>query len=417
MTKLTILKIKSLTQKHSDTSVKPKRYSDGAGLWLQIRDAQHRSWVFRYTIDGRERWMGLGPVADITLAEARDCAMEARRLILNNIDPLEHRQEAKAARLERAEVLTFQQVAELYIKAHQAGWRNEKHAAQWSSTLKAYAYPKFGGVRVSTVTVGHVTEALEPIWREKPETASRVRGRIESVLDYARARGWRAGENPARWKGHLQNLLPSRTKIKAVEHHAALPWKAVGSFMADLRDQEGIGAQALQFTILTACRTSEAIGARWGEISLKEKIWIVPASRMKAGREHRVPLSEAAIKILKEMGKAGTPSDASVFPGGKADKPLSNMAMAAVLKRMERTDLTVHGFRSTFRDWAAESTNYPREVAEASLAHTNRDRTEAAYRRSDLFEQRARLMAEWATFCGRIMPVNGEVTQLHKGIA
>jgi integrase len=361
--------------------------------------------------------MGLGPVADITLAEARDCAMEARRLILNNIDPLEHRQEAKAARLERAEVLTFQQVAELYIKAHQAGWRNEKHAAQWSSTLKAYAYPKFGGVRVSTVTVGHVTEALEPIWREKPETASRVRGRIESVLDYARARGWRAGENPARWKGHLQNLLPSRTKIKAVEHHAALPWKAVGSFMADLRDQEGIGAQALQFTILTACRTSEAIGARWGEISLKEKIWIVPASRMKAGREHRVPLSEAAIKILKEMGKAGTPSDASVFPGGKADKPLSNMAMAAVLKRMERTDLTVHGFRSTFRDWAAESTNYPREVAEASLAHTNRDRTEAAYRRSDLFEQRARLMAEWATFCGRIMPVNGEVTQLHKGIA
>jgi integrase len=406
MQKLNTLRIKNIKE--------PGRYGDGGGLWLQVRDADHRSWIFRYTLDGRARWMGLGPAADITLAEARDAAREARRKLLEGIDPLDHREHEKASRREKADVLTFQQTAERYIKAREAGWKNEKHAAQWGATLAAYAYPKFGPVRVSAVTVGHVMEALEPIWRDKPETASRVRGRIENVLDYARARGWREGENPARWKGHLQNLLPSRAKVMAVEHHAALPWKAVGAFMVGLRGQEGIGAQALQFAILTAARTGEVIGATWGEIDLQEKIWTIPASRMKAGKEHRVPLSGPALAILKEMGKAGAEPGAFVFPGGKADKPLSNMTMAAVLKRMERTDLTVHGFRSTFRDWAGEATAYPREVAEAALAHTIKDKAEAAYRRGDALEKRARLMAEWATFCGRVMPAAGEVVQLHR---
>lgn len=406
MPKLNTLRIKNIKE--------PGRYGDGGGLWLQVRDAEHRSWIFRYTVDGRARWMGLGPAADITLAEARDAAREARRKILEGIDPLDHREQEKAKRLEKADVLTFRQTAERYIKAHEAGWKNEKHAAQWGATLAAYVYPTFGNVRVSAVTVGQVMEALEPIWREKPETASRVRGRIENVLDYARARGWREGENPARWKGHLDHLLPARAKVAKVVHHAALPWKDIGGFMVGLRSPGGIGAYALQFTILTAARTSEVTGATWAEIDLKEKIWTIPASRMKAGREHRVPLSAAALDILKEMGKAGAESKAFVFPGGKADKPLSNMTMAAVLKRMERADLTVHGFRSTFRDWVGEATAYPREVAEAALAHTIKNKAEAAYSRGDALDKRVRLMTEWATFCERVMPATGEVVQFHR---
>ena len=388
--KLSALKVRNLTV--------PGRYGDGGGLWLQVRSADRRSWVFRYKRQGRPHWMGLGPLDDVTLAEARELAREARRALLKGDDPLDQR---RAERAERAGV-SFREVAELYIKSHETAWRNETHRAQWRSTLATYAFPAFGDRPAAEITVGDVMRVLEPIWREKAETASRLRGRIESVLDYATARGWRTGDNPARWRGHLANLLPARSKVARVEHHAALPWRAVGAFMADLRSQGGIGAAGLEFAILTAARTGEVIGARWGEVDLAEHVWTVPAERMKAHREHRVPLTDAALAVLRRM-EPGRPErgDGFVFPGARRGRPLSNMSLAAVLKRMGRADLTVHGFRSTFRDWAAEATDYAREVAEAALAHTLRDKVEAAYRRGDLFEKRRRLMEEWADFCGQ----------------
>jgi integrase len=257
---------------------------------------------------------------------------------------------------------------------------------------------------------------LEPLWREKTETAARLRGRIEAVLDYATARGWRTGENPARWRGHLANLLPAPSKIAKVEHHAALPWREIGAFMSAMAKEEGISALALRFAILTSARTGEVIGARWSEIDMGEAVWTVPSGRMKAAREHRVPLSEAALDVLCEIVKLRPNSkiDGFVFPGGKPGRALSSMALLMLLRRMGRSDLTAHGFRSTFRDWCAEATNYPREVAEAALAHTLRDKTEAAYQRGDLMEKRRQLMAEWATFCGR-PSATGEVVLLRTG--
>ena len=307
-------------------------------------------------------------------------------------------------------------MADAYIAAHEASWRNAKHRQQWRNTLDTYADPILGKLPVAQVEVGDVMRVLEPLWREKTETASRLRGRIESVLDYATARGWRSGENPARWRGHLDNLLPARSKVAKVEHHAALPWREIGAFMAALAEEEGVSALALRFAILTAARTGEVIGARWSEIDMQAAVWTVPADRMKAAREHRVPLSDAALDVLREVAKLRTEPEADgfVFPGGKAGKPLSSMALLMLLRRMERGDLTAHGFRSTFRDWCAEATNYPREVAEAALAHTLRDKTEAAYQRGDLMEKRRRLMAEWATFCARPAPA-GEVVPLRLG--
>lgn len=389
--KLTTLMVRKLT--------KPGRYGDGGGLWLQVRDGGRRSWLLRYMLDGRARQMGLGAEADVPLAEARDLAREARKLARSGVDPIEQRRERRRAG--QGAGMTFRDVAQLYIAAHEATWRNDKHRAQWTSTLDTYAHPVLGGLPVQAVDTGAVLRVLEPIWREKPETASRLRGRVESVLDYATARGWREGDNPARWRGHLANLLPSRAKVAAVEHHAALPWQEAPAFMARLAGQEGVGARALAFTILTAARTGEALGATWGELDLDAAAWTVPARRMKAGREHRVPLSAPALAVLRALRPGDARPDAFVFPGAKEGQPLSNMAMAAVLRRMGRGDLTVHGFRSTFRDWCAEQTAYPREVAEAALAHTLRDKVEAAYRRGDLFERRARLMAEWAGYLAR----------------
>jgi integrase len=314
--------------------------------------------------------------------------------------------------------MTFRAVCDLYLAAHEPTWRNAKHRAQWRSTLDTYVHPIMGDMPVAEIGVGAVMRAIEPIWSTKTETASRVRMRIEAVLDYARARGWRTGDNPARWRGHIENLLPKRSKAQTVEHHAALPWKEIGAFMAKLADQDGTAALALRFTILTAARTSEAIEARWSEFDINAAVWTIPPERMKAGREHRVPLSAEAIGILRTLQAVRTvglrtpgadaepsPADAKaqtyVFPGARPGKSLSNMAMAALLRRMDRGDLTVHGFRSTFRDWAGESTNYPRELAEAALAHTLKDKTEAAYARGDALEKRRRLMRDWATFCGR----------------
>jgi len=302
--------------------------------------------------------------------------------------------------------MTFKACAEAYIEAHKAGWRNAKHANQWANTLATYAYPVFGGEPVQAVDVALVTKVLEPIWTTKTETASRVRGRIESVLDWATARGYRKGDNPARWRGHLENLLPRRTKVQRVQHHPALPYAEIGAFLTALRVQEGIAARALEFTILTAARTSETIGAGREEFNQDRTIWTVPDGRIKGGKEHRVPLSPAASAVVKKM--LADHNGAFAFPGGKPKKPLSNAGMSAVLDRMGRDDITVHGFRSTFRDWAAETTPFPNEVVEMALAHVIENKAEAAYRRGDLLEKRRPLMEAWAEYCARPAPAAGD---------
>ena len=377
---------------------KPGVYGDGGGLYLQVAPGGARSWIFRFQIKRQRRYMGLGGLADVTLSEARRKAAEARKVLADGIDPIEAaRAQAKDLAAKSANATTFQEATERYVAAHASGWKNAKHSAQWTSTLQTYAFPVFGDVSVSSVDVNMVLKVLEPIWADKNETARRVRGRIEAILDWASARNMRTGDNPARWRGLLMHLLAKRSKVSAVMHHAALPYTTIGEFMATLGDQEGIAAKALEFTILTAARTSEVIGARWQEIDLDAAIWTVPADRIKAGKEHRVPLSAPAVAIAKAMSK--TRQSEFVFPGGRRERPLSNMAMAGVLKRMGRDDITVHGFRSCFRDWAAEQTNYPREVAEMALAHAVGDKVEAAYRRGDLFEKRKKLMAAWSKFC------------------
>lgn len=378
-------------------------YGDGNGLYLQVSAAGTKSWVFRYRLHGRKtpRDLGLGALADVSLAEAREKARDARKLTNAGIDPIEAKRESQAnVALERASALTFEQAAQAYIAAHAASWRNPKHRDQWPNTLRDYVYPAIGKLSVAAVNVGHVVKILEPIWTKRPETASRVRGRIESVLDWAKARGYRAGENPARWRGHLENLLPKRSRVQRIEHHPALPYGDVGAFMADLAKQNGIAPLAFRFLILSAARTSEVIGATWDEIDLGKGVWIVPAERIKTGKEHRVPLSAPALAILKTLHK--TREGELVFPGGRRSKALSSNALLAVLKRMGRTTITAHGFRSTFRDWCAEQTNYPRDVAEAALAHAVGDRVEAAYRRGDLFDKRALLMKDWAVYCGTV---------------
>lgn len=356
------------------------------------------------------RW-AWGPLHTIGLAEARRLTAEYRRQRLAGVDPLAARKAATAVRrTQAAKAITFKNCAAKYIAANRAGWRNAKHGAQWDATLATYAYPVIGDLSVAEVETGHVTRILETIWADKPETASRVRGRIEAVLDYAGTHRWREGENPARWRGHLENVLPKRSKVRRVEHHAALPWNEIGAFMADLEKEEGVGALSLRFVILTAARTGEVIGARWAEIDTQAAI---PRERMKAEREHRVPLPGRSLAVLRLAAGLRSTGDPFVFPGAKKGKPLSNMAMLAVLRRMGRGDLTSHGFRSTFRDWAAETTSYQREVVEAALAHAIPDKVEAAYRRGDLFEKRRRLMDEWAEFCGRAAPTGiGQIAAL-----
>ncbi|WP_428487221.1 tyrosine-type recombinase/integrase [Rhodopila sp.] len=404
-------KIGKLSSAAVKNANKPGLYGDGVGLYLNVGPTGGKSWLFRFMLNGAAREMGLGPLHTIGLAEARERAAAARKLRLDGIDPLDARRAEKVrkaaeAAAEAAALVTFRKAAESYIEANKAAWRNEKHAWQWGATLAAHVYPVIGDVAVSAVNTGHVTRILTPIWNTKAETAARVRGRIETVLDFAKVHGWRAGENPARWKGHLDNVLPARAKVSKVEHHAALPWTEIGAFMAELEKLEGVAGLALRFAILTAARTGEVIGATWAEIDLKAAVWTVPGARMKAGAEHRVPLSDAALAVLRQAAKLRQTetADAPVFAGGKGGKAstgLSNMAMLAVLRRMGRDDLTVHGFRSSFRDWAAEATRHEHAVVEKALAHTIDSKVEAAYRRGDLFEKRQRLMNDWAAFCGR----------------
>ena len=375
-------------------------HADGAGLYLQVTGAGAKSWIFRYSLRGKAREMGLGSLSAVSVADARVKASECRTLRQEGIDPIEARNARHAqAALDAAKSITFKEAAERYIAAHRAGWTNAKHCWQWEQTLETYAYPTLGALSVQAIDTALAVKVLEPIWTAKPETANRLRGRIETILDWAKVRGFRQGDNPARWRGHLEFDFPARAKVKPIKHHAALPYAEMPEFIAQLREQEGVAARALEFTVLTAARTNEALGLQWSELNATEKLWTVPANRMKAKKEHRVPLSERALSIVSRATDTETGDGAFVFAGRREGKPLSNMAMWAVLKRMGLNDLTVHGFRSTFRDWAAERTNFPNEVVEMALAHAVGGRVEAAYRRGDLFDKRRRLMAEWATFC------------------
>lgn len=393
--------------------IKPGLYADGGGLYLQVSKSKARkgkvakSWLFRFKLAGRARAMGLGSVNTFSLAEAREKARVCRKLLDDGIDPIEARNTKIAQQsLDAAKALTFSECAKAYIDAHRKGWRNAKHVDQWTNTIATYAEPVLGALPVQAVDTGLVMQVLEPIWHKKTETANRLRGRIESILDWAKTREYRTGDNPARWRGHLDMLLPARSKVQTVKHHAALPYAGMNACFASILEAPGVAARALEFTILTAARTGEVIAAKWNEFDLEQKVWTIPAERMKARREHRVPLSPRAVKLLEELRKIRTGE--FVFPGRQATKAMSNMAMLALLKRMGRGDLTAHGFRSTFRDWAAEQTNYPREVAEAALAHTLADKVEPAYRRGDLFEKRRRLMNDWARFCQQPAQAQGK---------
>jgi integrase len=382
-------------------------HPDGGGLYLQVSGGS-RSWIFRFAHAGRTRYMGLGSLAAVSLAEARQKAGEARRLLAGGQDPIAARDaQHAAARALEATALSFRQCAEAYIAAHKDGWRSAKHAAQWSSSLAAYVYPVIGDLPVAAVDVDLVLKILRPIWQAKTETASRVRGRIESVLSWAKTSGYRSGENPATWRGHLQNLLAPKRKVRQVRHLPALPYPEIGNFMAELRAEQGVAARALELTVLCATRTSETLGARWDEIDLATKTWTIPADRMKAARQHRVPLAAAALAILQTMSEIRM--NEYVFPGARAGCPLNSKAMLDLLERMGRRDITAHGFRSTFRDWCAERTSFPREICEQALAHAVGSSVEVAYQRSDLIDKRRRLMARWAEYCatprGEVVPI------------
>jgi integrase len=384
----------------------PAVLHDGGGLYLRVSATGAKSWVFRFQLDGKRRDMGLGPFPDISLSEARAKATDCRKLTHEGIDPLDAKAAQRLAqRISVAKGRTFSECAVEFIEKNRAGWRNAKHAAQWTATLATYVYPTLGELPVSAIDAGLVVQVLDPIWAEKPETASRVRGRIEAVLDAATVRGFRQGPNPAQWKGNLAHILPARSKVRRIEHHAALPIDDMPEFLAALRVREGMAARALEFAIFTAARTGEVLGTRWGEIDLDAKVWTVRAGRMKAGREHRVPLSEAALAVLGTVRPLALMRDgkpdlaAPVFPGPRRALPMSNMVMLMLLRRMKRGDLTAHGFRSTFSDWAAERTAYPREVVEMALAHTVENKVERAYRRGDFFDKRRQLMDAWAGFC------------------
>jgi integrase len=387
--RLTAIKVTRLSQ--------PGRYPDGGGLYLQVSKWRTKAWLFRFERDGRERQMGLGSIDAVSLADARERAKAARLLIIDGHDPIEFRKaERTAKRLEAAKSMTFQQCAVSYIKVHSASWRNEKHRAQWVSTLKSYAYPIFGKLPVASIDTALVLKVLEPIWSEKTETANRVRGRIETILDWARARGYRTGDNPARWRSHLDQILPRKSRIAPTKHRPALPYTNIPGFMRGLRARQGASARALEFLILTAARTGEVIGARAREIDAKNKMWVIPPSRTKSGREHRVPLCKPALEIVAFSGRLAP--DAFLFSGGDG-KPLSNMAMLELLRGMGHADIVVHGFRSSFKDWAAETTAHENIVTEMALAHVVADGAEAAYRRGDLMLKRRALTDDWAQYC------------------
>ncbi|WP_106640868.1 tyrosine-type recombinase/integrase [Allosphingosinicella vermicomposti] len=382
------------------------------GLALQVLPTGGRSWVLRIMIGGKRRDMGLGGYPEVTLAEARDAAEAARKQVRANVDPIKIRAAEKAAiRAHAGKTMAFQDAALAFIQANEGSWRNDKHRQQWRNSLETYAYPIIGKMSLGDIELPHILKILEPIWESKTETATRLRGRIEQVLDWGTVRGFRDGLNPARWRGHLDKLLAKPKKLAKVKHHAALPWADIGAFMPKLRKAEGMGARALEFAILTACRSGEVRGATWAEIDLDAAIWTIPAERMKAGKPHSVPLSDAVVAMLKALPRmAGTNY---VFPAPRGGQ-LSDMTLTAVLRRMD-LNVVPHGFRSTFREWAGESSGHPREVIEHALAHQLADKAEAAYQRGSLFPKRVKLMQDWASFCAK--PHSGNVVSLNSALA
>lgn len=409
---------------------KPGRYRDGRGLMLQVNSPTNASWIFRYERGGRERWLGLGPLSLVTLADARDKAHEARKLLFNGIDPMEKRKAEKAARaVEPSATLSFAEAARQYFDQHQQKWSNPKHRAQFLSTLEQYAFPLMGRFPVGQIDTPRVIAVLEQrhanypeqrLWDAIRETANRLRGRVEQILDWSTVRGHRTGDNPARWKGHLDNVLPARGSIRKVKHHPALAYAQIPDFMAELRGREGIAARALEFLILTAARTGAVIGARRDEVDFDQKIWTVPPDRaetkISVDQPRRVPLSDRAMEILKGLPIEG--GNPHLFIGAKEGRGLSNMAMGELMKSMAFPSTTpdriatVHGFRSTFKDWCSEETNCPNHVSEAALWHAIADRVEAAYRRGDLFNKRRKLMADWARYCAAPPVVSAKVVPM-----
>jgi integrase len=366
-----------------------------AGLALQVTGSGARSWILRAVVGASRRDIGLGGFPDVPLQDARESARRTREQIVAGVDPVEQRRLAKQRLIaDQARAMDFEACCRMYIEAHAAGWKNAKHAQQWGNTLSAYAYPVIGRMRVEEIELPHILKVLEPIWRSKTETASRLRGRIEQVLSWATVRGYRTGLNPARWRGHLDAVLPAPTKVSRTESFSAVAVNDAPAAYARIRAVDGMGAQALLFCILTATRSGEVRGARWSDFDLNAAVWTIPAERMKAGREHRVPLSNMAVELLRAIPRLADSDLVFFSPRGKQ---LSDATLGAVLKRLE-IDATVHGFRSTFRDWASERTSHSHEVAEMALAHTIKNKAEAAYRRGDLLEKRAVLMEDWAAY-------------------
>lgn len=403
---------KRLTALEVAKATKPGMYFDGEGLYLQVTGPQSRSWIYRYTLRGKARWLGLGSADVVSLADARARRDDARSQISTGIDPVEARKSDKAqGRLAEAKSVTFKEAAEKYITDHAATWRNEKHQKQWRATLETYVYPTIGALPAGFIMGSHIVAILRPIWIEKHETARRVRGRVEAILDYAADPDDPAYRNPAALTAQLRKKLPKRPSTSRRKNFPALPYADIPAFMAELRKREGFAARALEFTILSAARSREALSCRWDEIDLDAAIWTVPALRMKGGREHKVPLSPMAVDIVRQM--KAVRQGQFVFPGQKSGRSLSEMAMLVVLRRMNTAHATVHGFRACFRTWCAEQTAFPREVAEAALAHVIEDETERAYQRGDMFERRARLMREWGDYCaavpraGGVVPIRG----------
>jgi integrase len=392
--KLSAVRVRNLSE--------PGLYSDGLGLYLQISKWKSKAWVFRYMRQGKAHKLGLGPCHTVSLREAREAALEARSKARKGIDPIAERKAALGRlRAETAKLVTFADCAERFIDSARPGWRNPKSEDQWRSSLATYAYPIIGDLPVASVDIGLVSKVLEPHWASKTETMSRLRGRIETILDWAKVRGYRSGENPAAWKGNLKSLLPAPAKVKRVEHHAALPYAEMPTFMSELRAKDGVAARALEFLILTAGRLGEISGATWTEIDVADKVWSIPGDRMKGGRAHVVPLSPRALTILEAMPRTGE----RIFSAGY------DMAVRRCLISL-RQDVTIHGFRSSFRDWCGDMTTFPREVAEAALAHATGDETERAYRRGTALEQRRRLMDAWAAYCERPTAASDNVVSM-----
>ncbi|PPR19631.1 MAG: Prophage CP4-57 integrase [Proteobacteria bacterium] len=384
-----------------------------SGLALRISNTGSKSWILRISIAGKRRDMGLGAYPEITLARAKELAVEKRLMVQNGIDPIQARKSAQASlRAERESFITFQDAALQYIAAHENGWKNKKHASQWRNTLATYAYPIVGSLHVKDIELNHILKVLEPIWYSKTETANRVRSRMELVLDWAKVRGSREGDNPARWKGNLDAVLPARSKVSKIRHHKALEWHLASSLMLNLKQQEGVSAKALELALLTACRSGEVRFATWSEFDLERRVWVIPAERMKAEKEHRIPLTQSMLELLKSVPKIAGSDYVFINSQGK---PLSDMALTQVLRRME-IDSTVHGLRSTFRDWAGESTAFPREVIEHALAHKLKDKAEAAYARGDLFTKRIKLMEAWDEFLNNPVVYNNNVKTIGKGV-